>query len=123
LFEDTVFDPKPGSHGHSLIEAISVVANNNGLKIAEKWSQIHHPRESTSLHDHAANFNAAAFVYYVSVPPGAGDLVFQFESGFCSVVKPITGHLVLFPAWCKHKVSKNMSQDIRISVSGNLTRI
>ena len=119
-FEDTLFEPEPNSQGHLLLETVTAIVAPD-LKIIEQWSQVHHPLESTGLHDHSSLWNRAAFVYYVRVPEGAGDLVFQFEDGSLPAVTPTEGTLLIFPSWCKHKVSKNMSSAIRISVSGNLS--
>jgi hypothetical protein len=122
LFEDTEFNPKEGDEGHKLLNLISQSLEPYGLHIFEKWSQIHQPLESTGLHHHIGNNIVNAFVYYVKVPPGAGILTFELESGFISSITPSVGELYIFPSWIKHKVSKNLSSDIRISVSGNLSK-
>ena len=36
-------------------------------------------------------------------------------------IPPEDGILMLFPSWIKHKVNKNLSKDLRISISGNYT--
>ena len=35
-------------------------------------------------------------------------------------IVPEEGHLVIFPAWLNHYTTPNTSDDVRISISGNL---
>jgi len=121
LYEDTVFSPEQGSQGHALLDAVDDIARQNNLQIQDWWSQIHQPLESTNTHHHGKYI--AAFVYYVKVPDGAGDIVFDLEDVVVHNIKPVEGTLLLFPAWCKHRVTKNLSKEIRISISGNLGQI
>jgi hypothetical protein len=121
LYEDTVFDPEPASEGAKLLEIVTAKAAQYGMRVAEQWSQIHQPLESTGLHHHLNGVNVYGFVYYVRVPANAGMLTFEFESGASTTIAPAEKELYIFPAWAKHKVSKNMSGSIRISISGNLS--
>ena len=123
LFEDTVFNPPPESEGRKLLDLLSVKFTQYNLRIAEQWSQIHQPLESTGLHHHNNNVNIYGFVYYVRVPANAGLLTFEFEDGTQTTLGPVAGDLYMFPAWAKHKVSKNLSKEIRISVAGNLVGV
>lgn len=120
LFEDTVFRPSPWQEGARLLSEIDGIARMSGLRIMETWSQVHQPLESTGLHHHLGGGASHAFVYYVSVPEGAGMLTFEFEGGATHTIKPTEGELYVFPSWAKHKVSKNLSSSVRISISGNL---
>jgi Putative 2OG-Fe(II) oxygenase len=120
LFEDTIFDPEPESEGRGLLDLLAVKFSQHNLAIAQQWSQIHQPLESTGLHNHHSQNNLYAFVYYVRVPVNAGMLSFQFENDALTTIHPVGGELYMFPAWVKHKVSKNLSNEIRISVAGNL---
>lgn len=121
LFEDTEFVPEVETEGYRFISELKILFAGRGLQIQTIWSQMHRPLESTSLHNHEGGNAIAAFVYYVAVPPGAGVLCFEFEGGMATIA-PQIGHLYMFPAWAKHKVTKNMGSDIRISISGNLIR-
>lgn len=118
LYEDTVFGVENGEQSVRFIAAIQALAKNSGLELKTMWSQIHHPKESTSTHNHLPY--KMAFVYYVAVPKGSGDLVFLLENFLTTNVTPIEGRLCVFPAWVNHRVSKNTGDDIRISISGNL---
>lgn len=120
LYEDTFFNPGSGTAGHELMIMLRRHFLDNGFDIVEFWSQIHRPLESTNTHHHGQH--EMAFVYYVSVPKGAGDIVFEIEH-LIRPIHPKEGELLVFPGWLKHRVSKNMSDSIRISISGNLRRI
>lgn len=120
LFEDTVFVPGPDTEGAKLLEVLKICFAQHKLKIAGYWSQIHQPLESTGLHHHNNSVNLYAFVYYVCVPSNAGLLTFQFEDDTQTTITPRAGFMYIFPSWVKHKVSKNLSSQIRISVAGNL---
>lgn len=120
LFEDTVFDPAAGSEGDKLMSLVRSLAGSFNASVVEQWSQIHQPLESTGLHNHFSERIQLAFVYYVKVPPGAGYLCFEFEGNNLATIAPKEGELYIFPSWAKHKVTKNLSPEIRISVAGNL---
>ena len=65
-----------------------------------------------------------AGVYYVSLPEGSGDLIFERDENQERVkVTPKVGEYIIFPAWLKHAVTRNQSDDLRISMSFNLERI
>ena len=117
LFEDTIFNPADGSVGYDFLLTLKKYFLDKGYSIAEFWSQIHRPLESTSTHHHGKY--DMAFVYYVKVPKGAGDIVFEVED-INRALTPQEGTMLIFPGWLKHKVSKNMGNDIRISIAGNL---
>ena len=121
-FEDTVFNPQPESEGRKLLDLLSIKFTQYNLRIAEQWSHIHQPLESTGLHHHRNDVTIYGFVYYVCVPANAGLLTFEFENGALTTIAPAEKELYMFPAWARHKVSKNLSREVRISVSGNLVR-
>ena len=120
LFEDTMFSPQPGTVGHNLLLTLNQHFRNNGHRMVGHWSHIHRPLESTNTHDHC-DFELS-FAYYVKVPKGAGDIVFEIQN-LNSAMKPREGELLIFPGWLKHRVSKNMGNEIRISIAGNLERL
>jgi hypothetical protein len=119
LYEDTVFNMDNGPQSTALLTAIKSLAESSELEIKGVWSQIHYPRESTGMHHHLPH--QVAFVYYVSVPEGAGDLVFDLENKVQRNIPPVEGRLLMFHAWIMHRVSKNTGNKIRISISGNLS--
>jgi hypothetical protein len=59
---------------------------------------------------------------FIKVPAGAGKLYFDFGPAGISTVEPIEGMLVVFPAYIKHGVTKNLSDDLRISIAGDFRK-
>ena len=117
LSEDSKLDIAPGSETEKLINAVDDIGALKNFKTDFAWGQIHRPLESTNTHNHG--ISPYAWVYYVKVPPGSGDLTFWFLNRFRYSIKPEVGSLIIFPGWMDHSVSKNRGEEIRISVSGN----
>ena len=76
-------------------------------------------------HVHAQS--AISGVYYVRVPPQAGDLKLQDPRGFpmfpferSHYISPEEGDLVLFPGWLPHAVLPTMGDEPRIAIAFNL---
>ena len=116
-YEDTMF--LGGEETAKLKNCIESIADSFNMTVSGGiWAQIHRPYESTNVHSHGGGDKA--FVFYVQVPEGAGALYFEVEPFGISIIQPIEGMLVLFPACIKHGVYKNLSNNIRISISGNL---
>jgi hypothetical protein len=118
LSEDSLFEPVAGSQGRKLIDLVNTIAAEKKLITKSQWGQIHRPLESTNTHHHGDS--PFAWVYYVQVPPGSGDLTFWFLDRFRYSIKPEVGNLIIFPGWMNHSVSKNRGTGTRVSVSGNL---
>lgn len=119
-YEDTYFEY--GEQTNKFIEAISAVAESMQMEIVSRiWAQVHRPYESCNLHDHLGGPDMG-FVFYVKVPVGAGKLYFEFASVGTSFVEPIEGMLVVFPAYLKHGVTKNLSDELRISIAGDFRK-
>jgi uncharacterized protein (TIGR02466 family) len=97
-----------------------------GLKIKayEFWSHIHEKNHSTNVHNHGSPYNMSA-VYYVSTPKNSGKFVFQFKINDSidnrMFINPIESHYILFPSSINHFVTRNNSDDLRISLSFNFT--
>jgi hypothetical protein len=119
-YEDNYF--KYGEQTNKLIDAVSAVAESMQMEIFNHvWAQVHHPYESCNLHDHLGGPDMG-FVFYVKVPVGAGKLYFDFGPAGTSTIEPIEGMLVVFPAYLKHGVTKNLSDELRISIAGNFRK-
>jgi len=124
LFEDTIFEPKPNSEGEKLMSYIKVLGKERNLEIENYWTHVHKPLESCNTHNH--HTSALSFCYYVNVPitmPYSGILSFDFGDGGTTNLFPQQGDLFLFPAWINHRVSKNLSNNLRISLAGNFKNI
>jgi hypothetical protein len=119
-YEDAYFEY--GEQTNKLIGAVSAVAESMQMEIVDRvWTQVHHPYESCNLHDHLGGPDMG-FVFYVKVPVGAGKLYFDFGPAGTSTIEPIESMLVAFPAYLKHGVTKNLSDELRISIAGNLRK-
>jgi len=97
--------------------------------LAEIWAHILVHNQSTMIHSHRNHHDHAnlflSWVYYPSLPSRefGGRLRFQMVSHMKMdnhEIVPEEGHLVIFPAWLNHYTTPNTSDDVRISISGNL---
>jgi Putative 2OG-Fe(II) oxygenase len=120
LSEDSLFEIPEGSEGLKLINIVNEIAKEKGLVNVNQWGQIHRPLESTNTHHHGES--PFAWTYYVQIPPGAGSITFSFLDRFRYSIPPEDGTLIIFPGWMNHSVSKNIGDEIRISVAGNLEK-
>ena len=122
-YEDRIIK-ETGEEFNKLLAQIIKIGHNRGLKLVHYHLLSHEPLESTNTHHHINKKidTVASFVYYVSVLEGAGELVFmldQYDMYPQYVHKPEGGTMVMFPSYMLHKVTKNMSQGKRISISGD----
>jgi hypothetical protein len=117
MHEDSLLDISPGSEAFKLITTINQLTASRNFVTIEQWGLIHRPLESTNTHRH--DDHPLSWVYYVKIPERAGDLVFSFFDRFSVPITPKEGVLLLFPGWMHHSVSKNKSNETRISVAGN----
>jgi uncharacterized RmlC-like cupin family protein len=83
------------------------------------WFNVMQPGHCTTLHSHAELDELLSAVYYVSCPPGSGDLVLH-EDHATVHLKPEPGMLILFPPDIPHEVLPNASGDTRLSIAFNL---
>lgn len=122
-YEDT-FIPNSESVDHLLFKIDSEVKTKVDpfLKLDTFWSHILHPGQSTMYHNHKEGRDGLSFVYYTKYTKQSGNLIFDFEvlgKRVCYSYEPQVGSLVLFPTWVPHYTSRNVSDDTRISISGN----
>lgn len=106
-----------------------------GAGITGMWANINPKGGQSSAHTHPNNFLSA--VYYVKVPRGEGEIHFVDPRPQAEVMLPPTaednrfngnrrvfdvapGRLVMFPAWLRHSVPPNRSDEERISIAANL---
>jgi|TARA_R110001592_G_scaffold37644_3_gene125368 hypothetical protein len=123
-YEDTFVDESE-SIDHLLFKVESEVKTKIDpfLKVDSFWGHILHPQQSTMYHNHKEmHREGISFVYYAKYPKKSGNLIFDFEvlgKRVCYSYEPQVGSLVLFPTWVPHYTSRNVSDDTRISISGN----
>jgi hypothetical protein len=86
------------------------------------WATVHKQGIMHHMHDHP--FALISGVYYVSVPPGSGDIVLYDPRPQHShedfVLTPLPGEFLLFPSWLKHQVQGTVGNDPRISFAFNI---
>ena len=88
------------------------------------WGHIHEKNMSTKVHSHAGSFGSG--VVYISVPKGSGSIVFlpnidsMNRDAFSASFPPERGRYYIFPSYLDHYVTRNESEEKRISLSFNL---
>lgn len=110
--------------------------NNNELLLDSAWVNIYKPNDYQEYHLH--NGSQFSAVYYVDVPENSGAIVFQnkFEhecmkslevknptqANSCTYwLIPKSGDLVIFRSNTPHMVTKNKSNNNRISIAMNFS--
>tara|TARA_R100001163_G_C5066288_1_gene204638 strand:- start:2140 stop:2703 length:564 start_codon:yes stop_codon:yes gene_type:complete len=112
-------------------KVMSVVHSNidDRYYLAEIWAHILVENQSTMIHSHRNERDTKnlflSWVYYPLLPDKkyGGKLRFQMVSHMQMnnhEITPQVGHLVIFPSWLNHYTTPNTSEDVRISISGNL---
>jgi len=115
--EDSLLVPAPGSEILKVLETINNLVASRNLITHAQWGIVSRPLESVNTHRHVES--PLSWVYYVKIPKKSGDLVFSFFDRFICPIAPEEGVLLLFPGWMHHSVSKNKSNELRISMAGN----
>ena len=101
-------------------------ATGEDIIIANYWGHIHEKNMSTTLHNHFDSYVSA--VCYVNVPVGSGSIVFrprlnQYDnSAYASKFEPERGVYYMFPSYLDHFVTRNLSEDLRVSISFNFNK-
>ena len=88
------------------------------LSLINKWGHIHEKNMSTNTHSHGVDVSA---VTYLSAPKGSGLIHFSpnpLHDYYCSIA-PKKGMFLIFPGWIPHSVSRNLSNEKRVSISFN----
>ena len=93
-YEDTYLPP------HRLIDSVirEVLQDLRGigednLDCTSFWSHIHEKNMSTNWHDHGGYY---AGVYYVSVPEGSGDIIFDRQHQPRVSISPVEANILFF---------------------------
>ncbi len=125
-FAEDSFYPETEACSHLLKEVDKVIQNevNQYFKTYNQWAHILEPNESTMIHTHdnPGMPSHLSWVYYSKTEPNCGNIVWQttIHNRFVSMEEtPEVGKLIIFPNWMPHFTKKNISDDIRISISGN----
>jgi len=127
---DTFYEDSNIPMNKEIEKIINIINNNynNKLQLKEFWAHIHEHNQSTNLHHHALIDNlkespTLSAVYYVSVPKESGVIVFEYNVNQFKKkrywIKPEVGLFIVFPSTLEHFVTRNKSQEERISISFN----
>mgnify|MGYP002829236759 CR=1 FL=1 len=87
------------------------------------WGHIHEKNMSTNTHNHGDMYVSA--VLYVDIPEGCGNIVFaprfnQYNNAaYYSSFKAERGVYYMFPGYLDHYVTRNNSEEKRVSISFN----
>lgn len=114
---------------HGLKHIIEVAQKNAAeiLKIKQNkllygfWLNVMQPGDVTTAHTHDDSDELLSGVYYVKVPPNSGDLIIT-TGGEKIHIKPREGEFVFFKPDVLHEVSRNESQESRLSIAFNFGR-
>ena len=102
-------------------------ATQENIKESNFWGHIHEKNMSTNLHNHNKSYVSA--VVYLKLPKGSGNIVFrprynQYDnSAYSSTFKPEEGTYFIFPGYLDHFVTRNQSDEKRISLSINFEKV
>jgi uncharacterized protein (TIGR02466 family) len=127
-YEDTYCPPHPIID--DIIDEMIIdfkAATGEDIKCDEYWGHIHEKNMSTNTHDHGNAYVSS--VLYISSPEGSGDLVFiprtnpYDNRAYLSSFKPMAGYYYLFPSYIDHYVTRNKSEEKRISISFNFEKV
>ena len=118
----------PCSLVDSIIEEMRMdfyAATKENIVVTNYWSHIHQKDMSTITHNHIPSYVSS--VLYVKIPENAGHIVFNTRSNPYSTPKgskfePEEGVYYMFPSFLDHYVTRNMSDDTRISLSFNFDK-
>ena len=126
-FEDSVC--RPNKYVDEIISEMVTdfkAATDEDIVIGNYWGHIHEKNMSTTLHNHFDSYVSA--VCYVNVPVGSGSIVFrprlnQYDnSAYASKFEPERGVYYMFPSYLDHFVTRNLSKDLRVSISFNFNK-
>ena len=127
FFEDSICPPN--EIVDDIIEQMKVdfqAATGEKISPLSYWGHIHEKHMSTNTHNHYDAYVSA--VVYVKTPKGSGSIVFlprlnQYDNGaYYSKFSPEKGIYYMFPGYLDHFVTRNMSDQLRISLSINFKK-
>ncbi len=110
-------------------------AEYSRFEITALWANINPKGGLNSAHSHPNNYLSG--VYYVQVPKGSDKIVFlDPREQACTIMPPVkeytayngnevtfeikAGRMILFPAWLRHGVPVNRSEEERVSMAFNI---
>ena len=83
------------------------------------WFNLMSPGHQTTSHCHDDDTELLSWVYYIKIPRNSGNLILEPCNAEKSIISPKEGECIFFDPALLHKVSTNLSQEVRLSVAGN----
>ena len=109
-----------------LIKNRLIVPNKGlGFDRDEFWFNIAKPGESTGWHDHKKG-SILSGVYYLKVPQNSGNICFRIKQDkkwYFYEIESRENMLLLFDSKLEHSVTKNLSNQKRVSIAFNLYKL
>ena len=128
----------------TLVKSFQSICNNYGYRnelewyVTNMWANVNRYKDSNMKHLHGRS--DWSWVYYVLVPQGSGKIIFcdprirramyqkeEFLQNFDNPsqygeykIDSSVGKLIIFPSYLEHYVESNLTQQPRISISGNI---
>jgi len=110
---------------------------NIQISINDLWANVNPKQAFNVAHDHLGEHNFLSFCYYIKVNSINGSIGFKSEapgSKFINLpktqdtelnstdvsIKVTNGDLLVFPSWIEHYTLPNPTDDLRISIAGNV---
>lgn len=122
-FENIYLDEKQAPLLHELKNDARNRASQIGDKPIRKlgcWFNAMGPDADTTLHSHDDGDELLSGVYYVNVPKNSGKLIIHAENEIIQHT-PGEGQWVFFSPQTPHAVSKNLSDELRLSIAFNFS--
>ena len=123
-YEDSICPSSP-IVDHIIDQIVDDFYKTTGKRIVVEnyWGHIHEKNMSTRQHDHVGCFVSS--VVYIAVPKGSGSIIFRphidssNKDAFLTAFPPERGRYYLFPSYLEHYVTRNNSDQTRVSLSLN----
>lgn len=103
----------------SIKHAASILKQDKNTLKAGLWFNAMQPGDITLPHRHDDDDELLSAVYYINVPNNSGELSLHHKQ-FTTRVTPDDGLFIFFPPDIKHEVSKNNSNEVRLSLGINI---
>lgn len=89
----------------------------------QMWININPPGAYNILHDHISKHCIRSATYYVKVNELSGDFVYKDDQNYQQYITPQPGMGLVFETHVKHAVEPNLSNQDRISIAFNFSKI
>lgn len=114
--------------------------SNVQMEFMPLWMNVYKKGDYQEIHNHMKHGASLSYCYFYKVPPDSGKLAFYNEHYRNFAATPLRealnlesfnisewlfieakeGDLVVFPSFMQHMVTQNLTDELRITVSGNL---